>query len=484
MPIQLLGHCCSCPVVFMQNTKYFYTYCPNRNLTATMIMIRAACLTCFTVTPPPPIFLCHLFLLFCLASKCPALNIWHGSSVSFHFCFFTQAASKKNSLPLAIGNLTSKVQWALRLRFGKPHCNFFFLDAAWEDPGQFAHQSAKRRGKRRYGHHITIAVQIQQKHARCITKATSEQGRDNQRAKGYHVRHRRKKKCSHTASQPGDLGVGCFVCGEWWSLAMKMWMRSAWIGLRSCGLWERCLFDWMNFLHCLWFEWCIFCLMRQMVWHGSINGKWIWIWLMKLCMMHGWRCLPMLDLLARFWRCDTQSQLKMGAEICALVSCHFIVHPWWRRVYRDQHTASDDMHGQGIFNTFRDCWTDLIFADLSTYFACLVSSWWFMRRSTLICFWSDFDIFTLLLDERLMMWLCLHVAWLHGAWHCTLSRPSNAEEFQQVKQTAVTSPALLVGKESSPRWRVFVSFASTADRTCLLVTIGSVTGLLDFRTWS
>ena len=28
----------------------------------------------------------------------------------------------------------------------------------------------------------------------CITKATSEQGRDNQRAKGYHVWHRRKKK--------------------------------------------------------------------------------------------------------------------------------------------------------------------------------------------------------------------------------------------------------------------------------------------------
>ena len=23
-----------------------------------------------------------------------------------------------------------------------------------------------------------------------------------------------KNKCSHTASQPGDLGVGCFVCGE------------------------------------------------------------------------------------------------------------------------------------------------------------------------------------------------------------------------------------------------------------------------------
>ena len=42
MPMKLLGHCCSCPVVFMQNTKYFYTYCPNRNLTATIIMIRAA----------------------------------------------------------------------------------------------------------------------------------------------------------------------------------------------------------------------------------------------------------------------------------------------------------------------------------------------------------------------------------------------------------------------------------------------------------
>ena len=27
-----------------------------------------------------------------------ALNIWHGSSVSFHFCFFTQAASKKKQL--------------------------------------------------------------------------------------------------------------------------------------------------------------------------------------------------------------------------------------------------------------------------------------------------------------------------------------------------------------------------------------------------
>lgn len=102
MPMKLLGHCCSCPVVF-------YTYCPNRNLTATIIMIRAACVSPVSLWPLrlqffPAIFSCsfawplnalHLeFVWF-------ALNIWHGSSVSFHFCFFTQAASKKNSLPLS-----------------------------------------------------------------------------------------------------------------------------------------------------------------------------------------------------------------------------------------------------------------------------------------------------------------------------------------------------------------------------------------------
>ena len=100
---------------------------------------------------------------------------------------------------------------------------------------------------------------------------------------------------------------------------MKMWMRSAWIGLRSCGLWEWCLFDWMNFLHCLRFEWCIFWLMRQMVWPGSINGKWKFGWWNSAWCMDDdvYQC-------SIFWRVFGAPILNPSSK-----GVRKYVHPWW-----------------------------------------------------------------------------------------------------------------------------------------------------------
>ena len=266
---------------------------------------------------------------------------------------------------------------------------------------------------------------------RCITKATSEQGRDNQRAKGYHVRHRRKKK------------VFTYGLATW---RLRSWLLCMWrvMILGNEDVDEVCM-DWFEKLR----------LVRTVpVWLDEFSALFM-VWMVHFLVETLHDAWMTMFTYARSFRAflalrySVPAQKGCGKMWCALVSCDFIVHPWWHRVYRDQHTASDDMHGQGIFRRFRDCWTDLIFADLSTYFACLVSSWWFMRRSTLICFWSDFDIFTLCWMKG---WWCDFVCTLRDCMVHDIARyqgPAMQKSFN--KWNKQQSPHLPCWLEKSPR---------------------------------